>query len=77
MFGRLVALAAEGVVAAIVLGIGFGLGYHVHCTVRPDVLLPRDVRPVRAHRPLPGEVGFGEASRAIAGLVNVNRARAA
>lgn len=40
MLGRLGALAAEGLIGAVVLGIGFGLGYGVHYTARPDVLLP-------------------------------------
>jgi ABC-2 type transport system permease protein len=40
MVGRLAALAAEGLIVAAVIGLGFGLGYRVHYSVRPDVLVP-------------------------------------
>jgi ABC-2 type transport system permease protein len=40
MAGRLAALAAEGLIVAAVLGLGFGLGYDVHYSLPPDVLAP-------------------------------------
>ncbi len=40
ILGRLTALAAEALIVAAVLGLGFGLGYGVRYSVRPDVLVP-------------------------------------
>ncbi len=40
VLGRLGALATEGLISAAVLGLAFGLGYRVHYTVPPDVLVP-------------------------------------
>jgi len=40
VLGRLVALAVEGLAAAMPLGLVFVLGYGVHYHLRPDVLVP-------------------------------------
>ncbi|MDR0346204.1 MAG: ABC transporter permease [Nocardiopsaceae bacterium] len=38
--GRLAALAAEGLIPAIVLALAFGLGYRPHWAISPDALVP-------------------------------------
>jgi ABC-2 type transport system permease protein len=40
MAGRLAGLATEGVITATVIGLGLGLGYRVHYSMRPDALVP-------------------------------------
>lgn len=40
VLGRLVALAVEGLVAAVSLGGAFALGYGLHYQLRPDALVP-------------------------------------
>jgi ABC-2 type transport system permease protein len=40
VFGRLGALAVEGFIGALALGLGFGLGFAVHYSASPDVLVP-------------------------------------
>lgn len=38
--GRLIGLAAEGLVSAIALGLVFGVAFGVHYVIRPDALVP-------------------------------------
>lgn len=38
--GRLAGLAGEGLIGAAVLALVFGLGFGVHYTIRPDVVVP-------------------------------------
>lgn len=40
LVGRLAGLTVDGLTGAVILGLAFGLGFGVHYTIRPDLLVP-------------------------------------